>query len=57
MDIQPNESAAAIEAGRQAGQYLESIGKTDLAALSKEEWKTFCEVMCLNYVPADQIPY
>lgn len=25
-------------AGAMAGEYLESIGKTDLAALSREEW-------------------
>jgi len=49
MDIQPHETEAALHAGRNAGEYLESIGKTDLAGLTKQEWQTFCEVICVNY--------
>lgn len=49
MDIQPHESQAALAAGKQAGEYLESISKTDLAELTQAEWQTFCEVLCVNY--------
>lgn len=41
IDPTPNEETAALFGGSQGGEYLESIGKTNLAALSAEEWKTF----------------
>jgi hypothetical protein len=31
------------------GEYLESIGKTDLAQLSLEEWHTLIEVIVTGY--------
>jgi hypothetical protein len=34
----------AERAGRLAGEYLDSLGKTDLATLAKEEWETFLGV-------------
>jgi len=49
MDIQPHESVAALAAGKQAGQYLESIQVFDLRELTSEQWQTLCEVMCVNY--------
>ena len=36
-------------AGKNAGEYLNEIGRTDLRELNKEEWKIFCEIMCINY--------
>lgn len=50
QDAQPEEKAAAAYAGSKAGEYLESIGVFDLSELTEEQWQTFCEVMCLNYV-------
>lgn len=31
-----------LRGGNDAGQYLDSIGKSDLAALSAEQWRTVC---------------
>jgi hypothetical protein len=35
------EEAAAVEAGAQAGAYLEEIGITDLAKLTEPQWQEF----------------
>lgn len=35
-------------AGEMAGEYLEEIGKTDLADLTPEEWQTFLDVVVRN---------
>jgi hypothetical protein len=35
------EYKAAIAAGDEAGEYLDQIGKTDLAALDRDEWEEF----------------
>lgn len=40
-DPTPNEERAIKLAGEAAGEYLDEIEKTDLAALSDDEWKTF----------------
>ena len=37
------EEKALDTAGEQAGAYLDTIGKTDLATLTEPEWKTFLE--------------
>ena len=44
------ELRAMDAAGGYAGEYLESIGKSDLAALTLDEWRTFLQVVCGNYV-------
>jgi hypothetical protein len=41
-NITPKEKDAAVRGGQDAGQYLDSIGKTDLATLSADEWAEFC---------------
>lgn len=33
---------ACAQGGNAGGAYLDSIGKTDLSALSKEQWDHFC---------------
>jgi hypothetical protein len=50
IDPTPNEQAAIDAAGAQAGSYLDSIGKTDLAKLTADEWRTFCTAMVGGYV-------
>ena len=41
----------AIEyAGDTSGEYLDSIGKTDLASLSRDEYMTFVECIVTNFV-------
>ena len=49
--IDPDEyEIAAIEAASpMAGEYLESIGKTDLAVLTEAEWLTLLEVVITAY--------
>ena len=49
MDIDDYEKEALVFAGKMGGEYLDSIGKTDLAKLSIEEWNTFLEVICINF--------
>ncbi len=45
IDATPNEKAAIVHAGAMGGEYLESIGKSDLAQLDAEEWLTFVEAI------------
>ena len=45
----PHEIDAMTDAGIKGGDYLEGIGKTDLATLSHEEWMTFVEAVCMGY--------
>lgn len=35
-------------AGQMAGEYLESINKTDLSALTSDEWRTFLDIIVKN---------
>jgi hypothetical protein len=50
--IDPNEHelAAMEHAGEMAGEYLDSLGKSDLAAMTADEWRTLIEVICGGYV-------
>lgn len=52
IDATPNEAAAMEAGGHAAGEYLESIGKSDLAALSVEEWRTLIEALVTGYCDA-----
>jgi hypothetical protein len=52
VDPDAHEIAAIADAGPLAGEYLESIGKTDLARLSEAEWLTFLEVVVTAYQDA-----
>lgn len=49
IDPTPNETAAMIAGGCAGGEYLESIGKTDLVALTEAEWDTFVEAIVTGY--------
>jgi hypothetical protein len=44
------EREAMEHAGNQGGEYLESIGKTDLAKLTADEWATFTNCVCSGYI-------
>lgn len=50
IDPTDHEQAAMDHAGEQAGEYLETLGKTDLAQMSPEEWATLINVICSGYV-------
>lgn len=52
IDPTPNEQAAMAAAGAAAGEYLESLGRSDLARLTVEEWQTFIEVVVTGYCDA-----
>lgn len=39
------EKTKLANASNLAGEYIDSIGKTDLAVFTKEEWKTLIEVI------------
>lgn len=41
MDWTEEENAMILEAGKSGGQYLASIGVTDLRALDKAQWLMF----------------
>lgn len=40
---------AIVQAGNIGGEYLDSLGKTDLAMFSKEEWETFVYCIVKGY--------
>jgi len=48
-DLTFHEARALVEAGDKAGEYLESIGKTDLASLSETEWLKFLKTVFEQY--------
>ena len=49
IDPTPNERAAMEHGGAMAGEYLDSLGKSDLALFSSEEWQTLLEVIVTGY--------
>lgn len=49
IDPTPNERAAMEHGGAMAGEYLDSLGKSDLAQFSLEEWQTLIEVIVTGY--------
>ena len=64
IDKTPEETRAIREgASHNAGEYLESIGKTDLATLTQEEWFTMLEVAvtgyqdCLRWIEMGEPPF
>jgi hypothetical protein len=51
-DLDAFERAAVLEAGEQAGMYLEQIGITDLAVLSREQWHEFLRRLLTGFEQA-----
>lgn len=45
IDPTRHEIAAALHGGKFGGEYLESIGQTDLVKLSVEQWQQF--LLCI----------
>jgi hypothetical protein len=52
VDPDEHEIAAIAAASPMAGEYLDSIGKTDLAVLTESEWLTLLEVIITAYQDA-----
>ena len=46
------ELGAMLEAGRNAGSYLDEIGKTDLKLLDRDEWREFLFRLLTGYEQA-----
>jgi hypothetical protein len=44
------ELAAMAHASDRAGEYIEALGKTDMARWSHQEWAAFIEAVCGGYV-------
>lgn len=63
MTHESREAEAAFAGGKLAGQYLDSIGKTDIGDLELDEFKKFCAVLfagaCdeLRRIADDEIPF
>lgn len=49
IDATPNERAAMEHGSAMAGEYLDSLGKSDLAQFSLGEWQTLIEVIVTGY--------
>jgi hypothetical protein len=49
IDPTPNEAEAMTVGGQQGGEYLESIGKSDLATLTGTEWDRFIDAVVTGY--------
>ena len=52
VDPNPIELAAMGQAGERAGEYIDSLGRTDMAGWSEPEWTAFIAVICGGYVDA-----
>ena len=52
VDPTEHEVAAMRAASPVAGEYIESLGKTDLAAFAEAEWLTLIEVIVTAYTDA-----
>jgi Family of unknown function (DUF6511) len=50
IDPLPLEQAAMDHAGKQAGEYVDAIEKTDLAQFTGEEWATLINVVCSAFI-------
>jgi hypothetical protein len=62
IDKDDDERAALHEAGQEGGAFVESLGRTDLATWSPNEWTTLVEVIVTAYQDAlgrlrDGIPF
>lgn len=49
IDPTPNEAEAMTVGGQTGGEYLESIGKSDLATLTETEWDRFLDAVVTGY--------
>lgn len=49
IDPTPNEAEAMTVGGQQGGEYLESIGKSDLATLTETEWDRLIDAVVTGY--------
>lgn len=48
-ELTGEEVEAIQEAAGDAGEYLDTLGKTDLATMDENEWMEFIECICVCY--------
>lgn len=48
-DLTEYEQQAIDHASTCAGEYLDSLGKTDLAKMTQEEWRTLITIAALRF--------
>ena len=63
-ELTPEEIDAIMVAANDGGEYLDTLGKTDLATMTEQEWLEFMECVCIAYaetikkrLASDEIPY
>lgn len=54
IDVDERERVALLAGGRMGGEYLESLGVTDLAALGEAQWLQFLRCVLGGYADAMQ---
>jgi hypothetical protein len=52
VDPNDQEAAAMVAAGDIAGQYIDAVGRSDMATWSAADWRGFVEAICGAYVDA-----
>ncbi len=52
VDPNEHELAAMAAASDRAGEFIEHLGKTDMAQWTGQQWSQFIEVVCGGYVDA-----
>ena len=67
IDKDDEERTALQEAGQEGGAFVESLGRTELAAWTPQEWATLVEAIVGSYldalararvdIPDDDIPF
>ncbi len=50
VDPNEHEVAAMRRAGDAAGEFIDALGRTDMATWSPAEWTSFIDVICGGYV-------
>jgi hypothetical protein len=50
IDPNEHERAAMMLASERAGEFIESLGVTDMVEWSREQWGQFIEVICTGYI-------
>lgn len=50
VDPNEHELAAMRRAGDAAGEFIDALGRTDMATWSPAEWGSFVETICGGYV-------
>lgn len=50
IELTRDEAAAALAGGKAAGAFLDQLGRTDMAQLSRVEWAEFCERLTRGYL-------